>query len=178
MRTPQELITKCIEPGISLLPEKMQRNRRALVVLLLTTVLQESNGTEQVQLPRTPGGKPGPAAGIAQFEKNGGLKGIMTHSSTKDTVRDLCAKFGLPFDLDALHEALKTTDDRLDIAFARLLYWADKDPLPTLGDVQGSWEYYLSNWRPGAYTNGSEEQRQALRKKWSVKYASAMEATE
>jgi hypothetical protein len=32
---------------------------------------------------------------------------------------------------------------------ARLLLFTDAEPLPRLGDADGSWNYYLRNWRPG-----------------------------
>ena len=31
----------------------------------------------------------------------------------------------------------------------RLLLLTDPKPLPVIGDTDGSWEYYLRNWRPG-----------------------------
>jgi len=176
MKTLRQLIDEDFAQGLALLPLAMSRNRAQVHVQLLTTHLQESPGQDQCQLPRKAGGVCGPARGIFQFEKNGGVRGVLEHHSTKNVARQLCVELGIEPTVDAVYEALRTTDDRLDVAFARMLYWTDKDPLPEFGDVSKSWEYYIRNWRPGAFSNGTPSDRAALRKKWSSNYARAMEA--
>lgn len=175
MKTLQQILNEDIANGLALLPLAMSRNRLQVDAQLLTTHLQESPGQDQCQLPRKAGGVCGPARGIFQFEKNGGVRGVMEHHSTKNVARLLCQQLGIEPTVDAVYEALRTTDDRLDVAMARLLYWTDKDPLPAYGDVNKSWEYYIRNWRPGAFANGSPEDRAALRKKWTSNYARAMD---
>lgn len=175
MKTLQQILDEDVAAGLALLPQAMSRNLKQVQVQLLTTHLQESPGQDQCQLPRKPGGACGPARGIFQFEKGGGVRGVLEHPSTKNVARLLCKELGIEPTADAVYDALRTTDDRLDVAFARMLYWTDKDPLPGYGDVSKSWEYYIRNWRPGAFANGTPEARAALRKKWSANYARAME---
>ena len=77
--------------------------------------------------------------------------------------------------VQAMVEALRHGDDRLDAAFARLLLWTEAPPLPAVGDVEGGFRYYLSAWRPGAWARGSAAQRAELRRKWGLGYARAMD---
>ena len=46
----------------------------------------------------------------------------------------------------AKHETL---NDMLAAAMARLLLWTDPAPLPQVGDIEGSWNYYARLWKPG-----------------------------
>lgn len=177
MRTLQQLIQEDFSAGLALLPLAMGRNRQRVDLQLLATHLQESPNQDQCQIVK--GQKPGscgPARGIFQFEKAGGVAGVLKHPSTRLAAAEVCRLLGVPPTPEAVYDALPTTDDRLDVAFARLLYWTDKDPLPEVGNVTASWEYYVRNWRPGAFTNGTPDQRVVLRKKWSTNYARALEA--
>lgn len=88
----------------------------------------------------------GPAAGYWQFEAGGGVKGVMTHASTKKIARQVCLARGIAFDQQAIWQALQT-DDTLAAAFARLLMWTDASPLPTT--ESGAWAMYARVWRPG-----------------------------
>lgn len=176
MKPLRQLVEQDFAQGLALLPLAMSRNLPQVQIQLLTTHLQESPGQDQCQITnsKTPGAC-GPARGIFQFEKGGGVAGVMGHPSTKVAAAEVCRLLGIPATVDAVYEALRTTDDRLDVAFARMLYWTDKDPLPKMGDVTASWEYYIRNWRPGAFSNGTPDQRVKLRKKWSTNYATALE---
>jgi hypothetical protein len=49
-------------------------------------------------------------------------------------------------DAATVHRAL-SHNDILACAFARLLLWIDKAPLPST-EADG-WRYYVRNWRPG-----------------------------
>jgi hypothetical protein len=42
------------------------------------------------------------------------------------------------------------TNDVLGFCCTRLLYWADPNPMPTIGDTQTAWQTYLRVQRPGA----------------------------
>lgn len=159
--------------ALALLPARMKSD--AAEIQVLATTLQESPNREQCQLPIRPG-KCGPARGIAQFELGGGVRGVLHHPASRPHVLAVCAALGVEPTEQAIFDALPTQDDVLDCALARLLYWTDSRPLPAVGDVAGAWEYYLRNWRPGAYTRGSASQRDQLRKKWTVNYALAMQA--
>ncbi|MVW75402.1 hypothetical protein [Pseudomonas xionganensis] len=169
-----EIRAQAIAPALALLPGRMSEHRPAVEVLLLTTHLQEAPNREQCQLPVRPG-KCGPARGIFQFERGGGVAGVLRHPASRPHVFTVCAKLGVVPTLDGIFDALPSQCDVLDAALARLLYWTDRNPLPALGDVEGAWQYYLHNWRPGAWERGTPAQRQALRRKWGLNYAKAMD---
>lgn len=137
-------------------------------LILLTMQLQEAPNQEQKQIG-------GPAVGIWQFENGGGIKGTLQHSASSRLAVAVCKALGIEPTRDAVYAALQTKDDVLDAAFARLLLWTDPQRLPGIGDVEGAFQLYLRVWRPGAYTNGNDEQRRKLRQKWSVNYARAFE---
>lgn len=92
------------------------------------------------------GNRPGPATGRWQFERGGGVAGVMTHARTEPVARRWCERQGVPFERGAVWEALEN-DDALACAFARLLLWSDPRPLPA--DQDAAWEYYRRNWKPG-----------------------------
>ena len=114
----------------------------AVNVLLLAIGLQESNLTERVQRGN------GPARGLWQFERGGGVKGVMTHAASKDMAYQVAIARGVPWDAAALWAAL-ATDDVLAACFARLLLWTDPKPVPAVGNVDGAYGTYVWNWRPG-----------------------------
>lgn len=151
-----------IAAGIALLPPKMDST--AASVLLYATNRQEN----PKRLPKQVGG---PAVGDYQFEKGGGVRGVMYHDAVRGTTAKVCAARGAPFDAEAIYQALKT-DPVLAAALARLLYYTDPKALPDAGDEAGAWALYLRTWRPGAYARQPEE----LRAKWRKSYAEAMAA--
>lgn len=97
-------------------------------------------------------GRIGPATSFWQMEKNGGVKGVMTHPSTRDIARELVSKAGLAFDYEAVWtEFAQTSGDELATAFARLLIYthpARLGPATPAGQDE-AWRYYLDVWRPG-----------------------------
>lgn len=151
-----------IESGLALLPANMQT--LAAKVLLYTTSRQEN----PKRLPQQVGG---PAVGDYQFEKGGGVKGVLTHKAVRIYAEACCFVRGVLHTQDAVYEALKT-DPVLASALARLLYYTDPKALPAVGDEAGTWALYLRTWRPGAYARQPEE----LRAKWKKNYADAMTA--
>lgn len=162
MKTPMESINSALD----LLPDRM-RSAQAIVTLLAIQ-LQEAPNQEQRQIG-------GPAVGIFQMEKGGGIAGVLRHSASRPYALIVCKALGVEPTKSAAYAALQSADDVLDAAFARLLLWTDAAALPAIGDVAGAWELYLRTWRPGAHSRGSENQRAALRRKWSINYAKAME---
>lgn len=151
-----------IATGLSLLPAKM--NSLAASVLLYATNRQENPKRLAQQVG-------GPAVGDYQFEKGGGVKGVMTHSSVSKMTESVCAARKVKFDAVSIYQALKT-DPILAAALARLLYYTDPKAMPDVGDEAGTWALYLRTWRPGAY----ERQPEELRAKWKKNYADAMAA--
>ena len=132
-------------------------------VLLTVIAGQESGWTARVQ------GGPVPAAhGFFQFERMGGVNGVLTHPASKDLAAEACrTMFVAP---DAAHAwAVMATEhgDNLAVAFARLLLWTDPASLPAVGDEDAAWDYYVGLWRPG----------KPSRERWSVVYPQAVAAT-
>lgn len=128
-----------LSPALALLPARMDSPEAR--VLVTAICLQESGLAHRVQVG-------GPAHGLAQFERGGGCAGVLAHPSTYRLSRMLCAAEGIHADATAVYDALPT-NDILAVAFARLLLFTDPEPLPTVGDVDGAWEFYRRNWRPG-----------------------------
>lgn len=138
-------------------------------VVLLAIHLQEDPRQLQKQVG-------GPAHGLFQFERGGGVRGVLEHRASRLHALSVCAALGITPTAEAVYQALRHGDDRLDAAFARLLLWTEAPPLPAVGDVEGGFRYYLSAWRPGAHARGNATQRAALRRKWGLGYARAMDA--
>lgn len=124
----------------ALLPPAMRSDRAD--VQLLAMGLQESRLRYRAQL----GG--GPARGLWQFERGGGVVGVLNHRATRAHARSVCEARGVTPDSAAVWRALET-DDVLAAAFARLLLWTLPSALPQLGDWAEAWEQYLAAWRPG-----------------------------
>lgn len=105
----------------------------------------------------------GPAASYWQFERGGGIKGVITHRASKGLALQICTQLGVEFEAQAIWTAM-LSDDVLGAAFARLLMWTDSAPMPT--NQQGLWAMYLRVWRPGKPHPA----------KWAQSYANAVKA--
>lgn len=157
------VMSTSIRPGLALLPPAM--DSREARVMMLAIGLQESRFTTRRQHPLRPGMPYGPANGFWQFERGGGVKGVLLHRSSRDYARIVCEARGVNSDARTVWEAL-AEDDVLAAAFARLLLFTDPKPLPAIGAQDAAWAYYLRTWRPGRPHKGT----------WANLYARAMEA--
>lgn len=110
--------------------------------MLLAIGLQESRFDARIQK----GG--GPARGLWQFERGGGIKGVLTHPVSRKKAEAFCLAASVAPTIDAAYKAV-AEDDVLACQFARLLLLTDPRPLPALGEQMEAWGYYLRNWRPG-----------------------------
>lgn len=91
----------------------------------------------------------GPAKGLWQFEKNGGVRGIYTHRASRTLLSKLCAARNVDFDVSSMWDALEE-DDVFAAGCARLLLLTDPYPLPAIDDTDGAWILYKDRlWRPG-----------------------------
>lgn len=90
----------------------------------------------------------GPARSYWQFEKGGGVAGVLRHPASKDKIERLCMPLDIPCTVDIVYEAM-AWNDRLACCMARLLLWTDPHALPALGARDAAWDYYIRNWRPG-----------------------------
>lgn len=161
-----DVVEKAIKPAFTLLPARM-RSREA-VVMMLAIGLHESQFKYRRQMGN------GPARGWWQFERMGGVAGVLQHRASSALALDVCLERGVADVAGDVHANLEH-DDVLAAVFARLLLWTDPKALPALNDVDGAWQLYLRTWRPGAYTRGTPEYRAVLRKKWGGYYAQAMQ---
>ena len=123
---------------------------RAARVMLVAISGQEAAWThrDQVVVGKLPGAI-GPATGLWQFERGGGVAGVLRHPASAPIAWRWCRQAripGLTPSPDAVWRRL-VTDDRLACALARLLLLTDPRPLPT--EMQEGWDYYRRNWRPG-----------------------------
>lgn len=135
-----------VEPAFAELPARMASDEAR--VMLLAIGLQESRFTHRVQMPLRRGMPPGPARGFWQFERGGGVRGVLTHPASRDEARQSLAQRGIPVDERVVWEKL-AEDDILAAVFARLLLFTDAAPLPPIGRDAPAWACYIRNWRPG-----------------------------
>lgn len=149
-----------IRQGLALLPPKM--DTRPARVLLRAINLQENPLRYEQQVK-------GPARGDYQFEKGGGVVGVMTHAASKRLAEEVCRARGVAFNAESIYQAIGR-DPVLAAALARLLIWTDPKPLPAADDGTGAWSLYLRTWRPGAY----ERQPEELRAKFKRNHAAAL----
>lgn len=155
-----------ITAAFNLLPVKMAGKEARL--MLLAIQLQE----DPQQLRRQMGD--GPARGLWQFERGGGVKGVLTHQSSKtEAVRISKLRQIIPEPTDVWVSL--EGDDVLAAVFARLLLWTDPAKLPAIGEVRQAFDLYLRTWRPGAYTRGTDAKKMALYTKFQLNYAKAMD---
>lgn len=137
--TLDEITQQAIEPAYALLPTRMRSQEATL--MLLAIGLQESRFLHRRQIG-------GPARGYLQFERDGGVRGVLMHPASRPHALAVCAARGVRPVAADVYAALEH-DDVLAAGFARLLLYSDPAPLPALGDEAGAWAYYLRNWRPG-----------------------------
>lgn len=134
-----EIIDQAYLPAIAIIDVRDTPQAR---VQMLAIGLQESRFEYRRQRGM------GPAMGFWQFERGGGVKGVLNHPASKDKAALLCKARGVSAEPMAAWVALEN-DDVLAAGFARLLLLTDPRPLPNVDDTQGAWDCYIRNWRPG-----------------------------
>lgn len=137
--TPKFLLTNAIRPAFALLEAQGVHSDIKAELMVLAIAGQESSWGYRRQVG-------GPARSFWQFEEGGGVAGLFAVVPAK--LKFVCEQCLVPFDRATVFEACAWRDV-LAAAMARLLLWTDPAPLPDIGDVQGSWNYYERNWRPG-----------------------------
>lgn len=131
-----------IPAAYSLLPERMQSPNAT--AMLLAIGLQESEFAARRQLPK------GPARGFWQFERAGGVVGVLEHRSTAHAIKKVLEALQYPVSSDSYtcHTAIEH-NDVLACCFARLLLWTLPTALPGRLEIEVAWDQYLDAWRPG-----------------------------
>ena len=133
-------VTECnalLSEAFTLLPSSM--DTPAARRMLLAIGLQESRMVYREQIG-------GPARGLWQFERTGGVIGVLNHPSTGEMADRVCDALDVEPTIDSVYQTL-ATNDVLAACFARMLLWTDPAPLPLTAE-QG-WASYLRTWRPG-----------------------------
>lgn len=117
---------------------------RRVMVLLAAISGQEAAWKYRVQ------NMNGPAHGLWQCERGGGIAGVLTNMRTKAAAVIVCEAAGLRPDAHEVWAAITAVAyDHVAFSFARLLLWADFRPLPQETDPDATWAAYVRNWRPG-----------------------------
>ena len=142
MTTPKVILAS-IRTAHAMLDELagVKSDERALV-LSLAIAGQESTWAHRLQVG-------GPARSYWQFEKGGGVAGVLNHPASATRIKALCKAIDASCDIATVYEAM-AWHDVLGAAMARLLLFTDPAALPAVGAVDDGWRYYLRNWRPGA----------------------------
>lgn len=141
MKDLREFRHQVVEPALDYLHRLGGPEITRAVVRLLLAIARQEGGPNLLR--RQVGG---PARGVWQFEKNGGVRGVLKHPRTAALAHALADSFGLAHTPDAVYPAL-VENDILACGFARLLLWTDPTPLPT--SEHEAWSLYILNWRPG-----------------------------
>jgi len=123
----QQIRATAIAPALAMLPERM--TSLAAERQLIAIGLQESRLTHRRQIG-------GPARGLWQFERGGGVRGVLMHPASRSHALIVCTLRNVAPTATAVYAALEH-DDVLAAAFARLLLWTDPQALPD--DAQGGW---------------------------------------
>lgn len=131
--------TVVIPTALAMLPLKM--TSPAAAPMLLAIGLQESRFEHRRQIG-------GPACGFWQFERGGGVRGVLNHPSSKPHIESALTAMGYNFSPDTSYGAIEH-NDILACVFARLLLWTLPQALPKHDDADGAWHQYISAWRPG-----------------------------
>lgn len=138
MTTPDYVLQLVLPQAARLLPETM--SSVAATTLLMTIGWQESGFRYRRQVK-------GPAVGFWQFERGGGVLGVLSHPTTADHMARVCRTLVVPATMEGVYGALEH-HDVLAAVCARLLLWTVPRPIPTSG-FRDTWAYYLDAWRPG-----------------------------
>lgn len=130
-----------VEPALSWLEYDFRIKRTPSAERFMLAIAgQESGFTARRQM------GDGPARGWWQFERGGGVVGVLTHPASAGVAKRVCEALAVPPGPAVVHPALEQCD-LLAAAFARLLILTDPAPLPET-EASG-WAYYLRVWRPG-----------------------------
>ncbi|GGG51807.1 hypothetical protein GCM10010964_43750 [Caldovatus sediminis] len=139
--TPALLLRLTVRPVLAWLEEACRIPHTAEAErLLLAIAVQESGLRHRRQVPVAH------AMGFWQFERGGGVAGVLRHRATAERARFVCEALLVKPEPETVWAALEQ-NDALACAFARLLLWTDPHPIPT--EERAAWACYLRLWRPG-----------------------------
>lgn len=110
-------------------------------IQLLAIGMQESKFIDRVQKGN------GPAHSFWQEEPNG-IKAVLNHYRVGPVLVDKCKLLGVDPNWQTIYREV-INNDVLACVVARLLLYADGNPLPKVGDSDDAWKCYIRNWKPG-----------------------------
>ena len=164
---PSDMLGAATLPHV-VVPERIPAKQVAVLVRSVLTIMEARDGIRQspeadMMMVAISGqeaawkhrnqivtGKPdhviGPATGLWQFERGGGVAGVLRHKASATIAMRWCRAESVDASPDAVWRAL-VVNDRLACVFARLLLLTDPRALPN--DQDEAWAYYIRNWRPG-----------------------------
>lgn len=151
------ILRDIILPALAILPPPMTSIRAQ--VMLLAIQAQEDPKQRRRQWPE------GPARGLWQFERDGGVAGVLRHHRTREVAKDLCWRCGVAATVSAVYHSLDR-DDVLAAGMARLLLWTLPGALPGRDQAEEGWQQYFAAWRPG----------KPHREKWDANFEAAWDA--
>lgn len=166
MKTPAKLLLDVvIRPTLSGMGPKFHSTEAE--AMLVAIAHQESGIRYRRQIGAD--GKPMEhlARGLWQFERGGGVRGVLEHSTTKKAAAAAAQALLYPAEAQAIHTAI-ADNDILACVWARLLLWTLPQPLPALGQETEAWHQYIAAWRPG----------KPHRDRWVQSYKLAMETVQ
>lgn len=132
--------TQTLPSAFSLLPARMTSLQAAAQILAIG--LQESTFAHRVQVPKDH------AHGLWQFEKEGGVKEVLTHAVTMPIILPICDLLLVAPTSDAVWKAI-VHNDVLACCFARCLLYLDPRTMPFPDQIEKGWDIYEKRWRPG-----------------------------
>ena len=148
--TPELLLKTAIIPALSLLDPKL--DTPAARALLICIALQETGLRARRQMLEARDhwweSKPGKGHGFWQFERDGGVRGVMRHPAASAIVLPVIDAMLYPRDPYAVHEAL-IHNDVLACVLARALLYSTPDAMPAQNEPDKGWAIYIKAWRPG-----------------------------
>ena len=138
--TPVHYIAGMVLPlALAMLPPQMDSpSARSMLVAI---GLQESRFTYRRQVQ-------GPARGYWQFERLGGVLGVLRHELTREPAGAVLQAMGYQPTSQAVYDAIEH-NDILACCFARLLLWTHPERLPGKTEANLGWRIYAETWRPG-----------------------------
>ena len=134
------ILTDIITPALLLLQPRMTSDRA--IAMMLAIQAQEDPDQRRRQWPE------GPARGLWQFERDGGVAGVLRHTLTRDHAMTVCHGLGNAGTVAGVYHQLEH-DDILAACFARLLLWTIPQGLPGRDEPEEGWAQYIKAWRPG-----------------------------
>lgn len=138
-----DVLRRFVLPAAYAVLPPVMRSREA-TAMLLAIGLQESRFMHRKQVV-------GPARGFWQFERTGGVVGVMTHPKTRGPLSVALTELRYADGADNAYELHRIIEhnDVVAAVFARLLLWTLPEPLPLNGEANRAWQQYLRAWNPG-----------------------------